>query len=473
MTPKRAFGRRFRRGEPGYHDALMGVLFNKREPNRFPEIIVQANGVEDVVAAVREARRHDLRIGVCSGGHSWSANAVRDGGMLLDVSRLSGYAIDRDRMFALAGPGCGGSELAAAALRANCFFPAGHCRGVCIGGYLLQGGFGWHGRMLGMACESVTGIDVVTADGDLVHANESEHADLYWAARGSGSGFFGVVVRFHLKLHRRPKYIGGAAHVYRIEHLEDVYAWAHEAGRDVLPEVELQILMTRRAGAIFAPGLEVVAPVFADSEKRAREVAAFLTESPLRAKAAVRVPLLPLGLAAMYAGVMLHYPSGRRWGVDNMWTHAPVDALVRTMRRLADTMPPAPSHTLWLNWRPPERRTDMAFSVEDAIYIAAYGVWKRPADDARFASWARDNMAEAAHLSSGVQLADENLGERPMRFVTDEHLAKLDAIRDARDPEGRFHPWMGRPVPAAFSVDERSAESSPAREVAVPPPVDG
>jgi FAD/FMN-containing dehydrogenase len=445
VTTKRGFGRRFRRGEPGYQDALMGMLFNKREPNRFPDVIVQANGVEDVVAAVREARRLDMRIGVCSGGHSWSANAVRDGGMLLDVSRLAASLIDRQARFALAGPGCGGSDLAAAALRANCFFPAGHCRGVCIGGYLLQGGFGWHSRMLGMACESVIGIDVVTADGDLVHANETENADLYWAARGSGAGFFGVVVRFHLRLHPRPKFIGSAAHIFRLEHLEDVFAWAHEAGRGALPEVEFQILTTRRAGGIFAPGLEVVAPVFAHSEKRAREAVAFLNESPLRAKAALRLPLLPIGLAPMYGVAMLHYPRGLRWGVDNMWTHAPVDALVRTMRRLADTLPPAPSHTLWLNWRPPAQRPDMAFSVEDEIYIAAYGAWKRPADDARYARWARDNMAEAAHLSSGIQLADENLGERPMRFVTGEHLAKLDAIRRARDPEQRFHPWMGRP----------------------------
>lgn len=71
----------------------------------------------------------------------------------------------------------------------NLFFPAGHCKGVCIGGYLLQGGYGWNGRKLGIACESVIGIDVVTADGEYIHANETENADLFWAARGAGGGF--------------------------------------------------------------------------------------------------------------------------------------------------------------------------------------------------------------------------------------------------------------------------------------------
>ncbi len=48
------------------------------------------------------------------------------------------------------------------------------------------------------------------------------------------------------------------------------------------------------------------------------------------------------------------------------------------------------------------------------------------------------------HLQTGVQLADENLGERPAKFVTDENMARLDRIRAEYDPDGRFYPWMGR-----------------------------
>ncbi len=72
------------------------------------------------------------------------------------------------------------------------FFPAGHCKGgVCIGGYLLQGGYGWNSRVVGgPACESVIGLDVVTADGDKIYIDADNHPDLYWAARGAGPGFF-------------------------------------------------------------------------------------------------------------------------------------------------------------------------------------------------------------------------------------------------------------------------------------------
>ena len=57
---------------------------------------------------------------------------------------------------------------------------------------------------------SVEAIDVVTADGELVRADEEQNAELLWAARGSGPGFFGVVTRFHLRLQPRPRVVANA-----------------------------------------------------------------------------------------------------------------------------------------------------------------------------------------------------------------------------------------------------------------------
>ena len=87
----------------------------------------------------------------------------------------------------------------------------------------------------------------------------------------------------------------------------------------------------------------------------------------------------------------------------------------------------------------------MAYSMEDDIYLALYAVWKDARDDAQFVDWPVERMREMQHLATGCQLADENLGQRPLKFVTDPHLARLDQVRAAYDPEGRFHSWMGRP----------------------------
>lgn len=132
----------FVRGAPGYEAARRATLWNARVPSRYPQVIVQARDAYDVVAAVKLARREDLQSGVRSGGHSWSGNHVRDGGLLLDVSALAAMTIDRTAKRATAGPGCAGHELAAQLGKQRLFFPTGPCKGVGLGGYLLQGGFG-------------------------------------------------------------------------------------------------------------------------------------------------------------------------------------------------------------------------------------------------------------------------------------------------------------------------------------------
>lgn len=86
-------GRHFFRGDDGYEPAR-GRRCGMRLPQRFPDVIVQAADVADVVAAVRYAAAHDVKVGIRSGGHSWAANHVRDGGLLLDVSRLDSCVVD-------------------------------------------------------------------------------------------------------------------------------------------------------------------------------------------------------------------------------------------------------------------------------------------------------------------------------------------------------------------------------------------
>jgi FAD/FMN-containing dehydrogenase len=436
-------GQVIRRGEPGYAAALDSTRFNGREVARFPDVIVRARDADDVAAAVRMAKSAGLKIGVRSGGHNWAANHVRDGGMVLDVSALNTVAIDERAMTATAGPGVQGAALLLALTRKNLFFPAGHCEGVCLGGYLLQGGFGWHSRALGPACESVIGIDYVDADGQLRHADANENSDMYWAARGSGLGFFGVVTRFHLRLYRKPKVVAAKFAAYPLRHAEDVFRWAHKVGPEIPTSIEMNILMSRHIPFLRGPGFHVAAPVFEDDWASARRAVGFMKSRPKGA--AYVTPLLPVRLSWMYKGVMAHYPHNNSYAVDNMWTRAPIDDLMPGLKRIVETLPPAPSHMLWMNWAPPARRPDMAYSLEDNIYIALYGVWNDRKLDGVNKDWARSNMHAMSAMSTGIQLADENLGERAAPFLAPANLARLDALRAKHDPQGRFHSYMGRP----------------------------
>jgi hypothetical protein len=98
-------GQLLARGGEGYERARRAAVWNGLTPKRWPELVVLADSERDVVRAVRLANERGLTIGVRSGGHSWAGNHVRDGGMLLDLSRLRAVEVDERSMSASVQPG--------------------------------------------------------------------------------------------------------------------------------------------------------------------------------------------------------------------------------------------------------------------------------------------------------------------------------------------------------------------------------
>lgn len=436
----------FHRGADGYEAARRETVWNRLLPERFPDVIVQAYDTDDVVATIRYARDHGHQVGVRSGGHSWTASHLRDGGVLLDVSRLDQCNVDTDRMTAIVGPGKVASVFATELDSQGLFFPAGHCQGIGLGGYLLQGGYGWNSKVLGPACESVLGLEVVTADGEKIYCDAENHPDLYWAARGSGPGFFGVVTSFTLRLYPRPPVLGTCLYMYPVEVADEVFGWGRTISPEVDDQVELQILTSRNAPGAGPdqPTITVASPVFADSVEEATKALAILGTCPVVDKATVSLPYAPTTLANWYAAVMTKYPPGHRYIVDNMFTSASAEELLPGIRKIIETMPPHPSHFIFTGWKPSADRANMVYGLEDDIYLALYTSWHDPADDERYGDWAGSNMAAMSHLATGISLADENLSRRPATFITDLNMTRLDNVRSAYDPDGLFHSWMGR-----------------------------
>ncbi|WP_139837118.1 FAD-binding oxidoreductase, partial [Mycobacterium szulgai] len=280
-------GRHYFRGDDEYEAARRGTVWHQRVPARYPEVIVQAADSDDIIAALRYAKANGHKVSIVSGGHSFAASHLRDGSLLLDLSRLDHANIDAEKGLAVAGPGKGGSLLMADLQAQNLFFPGGHCKGVCLGGYLLQGGYGWNSRIYGPACESVIGLDVITADGEQVYCDEDNHPDLYWAARGAGPGFFGVVTSFHLKLYPKPPVCGTSVYVYPFDLADEVFTWARAVSAEVDPRVELQAVASRGEPnmGIDVPVITFASPAFADSEAEAEQALALFGTCPVADKA--------------------------------------------------------------------------------------------------------------------------------------------------------------------------------------------
>jgi FAD/FMN-containing dehydrogenase len=208
MTLEETLGRKLLwSGDEGYERARCDGCWNGRKPPRHPAAIVLAEDAEDVAAGVRLATERGLQVSVRATGHGIPNPGVREGALLIDVSRLVSIDLDAHARTAVLGPGVCGRDLDQELDPLGLFFPHGHCSDVGMGGFLLGGGLGWNWRSYGPGCVLVRAVDVVTADGEMVRADESHNSDLYWAARGAGPGFFGVVTAFHVELQLKPAVI--------------------------------------------------------------------------------------------------------------------------------------------------------------------------------------------------------------------------------------------------------------------------
>ena len=174
-----------------------------------PAIIVRCGGVSDVVNAVKFAREHELMIALRGGSHSIAGHGTCDGGIVIDLSSMKGVRVDAENKTAHAQAGLTWAELDNETLVHGLATPGGTVSNTGIAGLTLGGGLGWLMGKHGLSCDNVVSFDVVTADGDVITADQNQHTDLYWALRGGG-GNFGVVTSFQFQLHEvGPLVLGG------------------------------------------------------------------------------------------------------------------------------------------------------------------------------------------------------------------------------------------------------------------------
>ncbi len=428
------------RGEPGYEQARLGAIWNARKPARYPDAIVVARDEDDVAAAVKLAREREQPVSVRSGGHSWIADAVRDGGVLVDLSALNAISIEKDaRTFSIQ-PGARSKNVAMALTASGMSFPTGHQPTVGLGGFILGGGYGWNGRTHGPACLSVEAIDVVLANGELVHADDRSDPRLMWAARGAGPGFFGVVTRFYLRGHEPYQRIVHTAYVFPAELRDDVLLWSYET----LPSMPAQVepMLSFRFDKQFGEMVVAVSAAAFLTDGTGPEVLDPVHACPFAGRAIRSAIAQPTDFPALYAGTEAATPEGLRYAVDGIWLDGPGTEIIKRARPLLDATPADESFLLWMLWGHYPPSASACWSTQGRLYLSPSAGWSEPAGDLAHEYWTHAELGELQDLSLGAQLSDANPADRPDNGLSAENAGGLEELRKVYDPDGRFRSYM-------------------------------
>jgi FAD/FMN-containing dehydrogenase len=211
-----------------------------------PAVIVRCSGTADVVDAVRFARTHDLELAIRGGGHSVAGNSVCEGGLMLDLSLMKGIHVDPVGLTARAQGGVTWGEYNRETQLHGLATPGGVVSTTGLAGLTLGGGLGWLMGKHGLAADNLISAEVVTADGEVVRANDQEDSDLFWGLRGGG-GNFGVVTSLEYRLHPVGPVVTSGLVAHSIDHARGVLQFFRDFASSAPDE------LTLNGGLLHAP----------------------------------------------------------------------------------------------------------------------------------------------------------------------------------------------------------------------------
>ncbi len=450
----RVSGTVVRKDDADYESWRQSMVFHRSKPDRYPDMIVQVRSVEDVQAAVRYAADNKLKITTRSGGHNATGASLRNGGLCIDVSSLNGVQIDDTRQIALTQPGVKSIQLSAQAGARGFSFPVPHCPTVGIGGFVLGGGIGLNYQSRGgFAALSIEGAEIVTADGELVMASRDENPDLYWAVRGAGPGFFGVVTRYHLRVYPTPRGILASSYILPLEAVETM-----TTELDKLVEVKddrvevLAALMHSPVAPTDASPEEskicfVSAYAFGDTVAESRDMLRPFARSALPRESIVMTEYEKLSFTGLYQFFTPDKPGGAhgRYAVDNVMTNEPGQIFMGLADHFRSTPSPI-NHVLGAYSMNLKERDDSCLSSIANHYVGTFIIWQDEADDERNFAWLEEAIPVMEQYGKGRYINEVEARRHPEHIrecFSADNWQRLADVRRQYDPDGVFHTYLG------------------------------
>ncbi|WP_247000906.1 FAD-binding oxidoreductase [Halosolutus gelatinilyticus] len=433
------------RADPNYTAARR--LWNGRIDRR-PAVFVRAASSEDVAAGIAMAREYDLPLSVRGGGHHVTGSALVEDGLVIDLGAMNEVVIDPETRTARVGPGSRVSDVLDPAQEHGLAPIVGSAAQNGVAGSTLAGGIGWLRRKFGLGIDALRSVELVTADGAVLTASESENAELFWAVRGGGSTV-GAITGFELELVEVGPDVAVAQTVYPIEAARDVLDAYREYAANAPDEVTTLVAVTRVPPLPEVPPEAVGAPVVMVYGVYAGRVEAGRT---------AMAPLRELGeslmdasgaqpLAEVHEVARLLFPDDRRYSWHSLYADELSNDVIETLIESLATSPSDESDLsiYHMGGSIADVEPDAsAFGFRDADYLLCVSAaWEDAEADTENVAWARrawDALRERSATVDGFYPGFPGFveGEERARMAYGDNYDRLAAIAAEYDPDGCF-----------------------------------
>jgi FAD/FMN-containing dehydrogenase len=440
---RRACGEVITADDAAYDDArrLWNAIHDRR-----PAVIVRPTTAERVATGVRFARDHDLVIAVQSGGHSAAGLRGPDGGIVIDLSAMRGVEADPRPRTARANGGAFLGELDVAAQAHGLVCPVGVVGHTGVAGLTLGGGVGRLQRNFGLTIDNLAAVELVTADGRLVRASETEEPELFWGLRGAGWNF-GIATAFEFRLRPFGPDLHRGVLTFPASQVRELWGIFREYALNA-PDAVSTIFGLDRAAPDAGYAEDMVGkPIvyFAWNHSGAAEDVG-------RDTAGLRTGPAPLTSeigSAPYLEVQTAHDLVFEWGSRSyIKSQNASDVRPEALEELVELVATAPAAGTFSVTalggaiaRVPEDTT--AFAGRAAAFdVSSDANWSDPAEDDAAIDWCRRALAvtEADWTLGGYPNGNSDTGlEESRRLWGDAKLKRLGALKRTWDPDNVFH----------------------------------
>jgi FAD/FMN-containing dehydrogenase len=414
--------------------------------DRKPALVVRCLGIADVIICVQFVRQHNLLLCIKGGGHNIAGLGTADGALMLDMSLMRGVWVDAERKVAHAQAGCVLGDVDRETQLHGLAAVLGFISPTGIAGLTLGGGFGYLTRRWGWAADNVVGMDVITANAQLVRASSDKNADLFWGLRGGG-GNFGVVTGIDYKLFPvGPEVVGGLVAWPASEAPKVLEMYRQLAGK-APPELTLAVLARPAPPAPWLPkdmhGKPIVAMLACHSgsiEEGEKAVAPIKSVGKPIGDVLVRRPYTQL-----QSLLDATQPKGRRcyWKSEYL-SHIEPSLCEKVIKHAARVRSPYSAVILFqlegvLNQLKEEHSPVGNRGARYVLIIAA--AWEQAEDDDANIDWARDAWNDMRSFSTGgtyINFLTEDEGPERVQAALHSGLQRLAEVKATWDPQNMF-----------------------------------